>query len=96
MSLFHLLRKKLLQKCINLLKPNGYFFGEDFACYKPFSENEKLELSGKYQTRYKTIKVKKIKFSNFLSFGESKTFLLGHLILKCLSITFTPSSYLGL
>jgi DNA repair exonuclease SbcCD ATPase subunit len=33
--------------------------------------NEKLELSGKYQTRYKTIKVKKIKFSNFLSFGDN-------------------------
>jgi len=35
------------------------------------SVNEKLELSGKYQTRYKTIKVKKIKFSNFLSFGDN-------------------------
>ena len=43
LALYHIPnRKKLLQKCINFLKPNGYFFGEDFACYKPFSENEKL------------------------------------------------------
>ncbi len=53
LALYHIPnRKKLLQKCINLLKPNGYFFGEDFACYKPFSENEKLELSKDFFANY--------------------------------------------
>jgi len=41
--------------------------------------NEKLELSGKYQTRYRTIRVKSVEFSNFLSFGDNNTFKLeGH------------------
>ena len=34
------------------MKPNGYFFGEDFACYKPFIENEKLELSKDFFANY--------------------------------------------
>ena len=37
---------------MNILKPKGYFFAEDFAFHQPFNENEKLELSKDFFANY--------------------------------------------
>ena len=69
-------QKKLMKE---FLESNGVKF--DFPSLDRLDNkvNEKLELSGKYQTRYRTIKVKSIEFSNFLSFGDNNIFKLeGH------------------
>lgn len=69
-------QKKLMKEFLDF---NGVKF--DFSSLERLDNkvNEKLELSGKYQTRYRTIKVKSIEFSNFLSFGDNNIFKLeGH------------------
>ena len=45
-------RDKLLESCIKILKPNGYFFAEDFAFHQPFSDGEKSELSKDFFANY--------------------------------------------
>ena len=53
LALYHIPeRDKLLETCMNILKPKGYFFAEDFAFHQPFNENEKLELSKDFFANY--------------------------------------------
>ena len=53
LALYHIPeRDKLLETCMNILKPKGCFFAEDFAFHQPFNENEKLELSKDFFANY--------------------------------------------
>ena len=53
LALYHIPnRKKLLNNCIDILKPDGHFYVEDFAFFKPFDENEKIELSNDFFANY--------------------------------------------
>ena len=45
-------RDKLLESCIKILKPNGYFFAEDFAFHQLFNDGEKSELSKDFFANY--------------------------------------------
>ena len=44
--------KNLLQKCFDLLSPNGYFYAEDLIGKQPFSDNELSELSIELYANY--------------------------------------------
>ena len=70
LTLYHIFEHKiLLQKCFDILKPNGFFYVEDLFSRKPFSEEELSELSkdiyGNYLTDIHTYKseIKKIGFN---------------------------------
>ena len=53
LALYHIPnRDDLLGSCIKILKPNGYFFAEDFAFHKPFNDEEKSELSKDFFANY--------------------------------------------
>ena len=53
LALYHIPdRDKLLESCLKILKPNGYFFAEDFAFHQPFSDGEKSELSKDFFANY--------------------------------------------
>ncbi|MAC60364.1 MAG: hypothetical protein CMN37_00515 [SAR116 cluster bacterium] len=53
LALYHIPnRDDLLETCIKILKPNGYFFAEDFAFHKPFNNEEKIELSKDFFANY--------------------------------------------
>ena len=53
LTLFHIHEhKKLLQKCFNLLRPNGYFYAEDLIGKKTFSYDELSELSTELYANY--------------------------------------------
>ena len=53
LALYHIPnRDDLLGSCIKILKPNGYFFAEDFAFHKAFNNEEKSELSKDFFANY--------------------------------------------
>ena len=53
LALYHIPnRDDLLESCIKILKPNGYFFTEDFAFHNPFNNEEKSELSKDFFANY--------------------------------------------
>ena len=53
LALYHIPnRKKLLKNCIDMLKPDGHLYVEDFAFFKPFDDNEKIELSNDFFANY--------------------------------------------
>lgn len=53
LALYHIPnRDDLLESCIKILKPNGYFFAEDFAFHNPFNNEEKSELSKDFFANY--------------------------------------------
>ena len=53
LTLFHIYEhKNLLQKCFDLLSPNGYFYAEDLIGKQPFSDNELSELSIELYANY--------------------------------------------
>ena len=53
LTLFHIYEhKKLLQKCFDLLRPNGYFYAEDLISKQPFTNDELSELSTELYANY--------------------------------------------
>ena len=66
-------REKLLKLCFSCLKPAGFFFTEDFACYSSLSNSEERELSQDFFANYLvsyndfTLDLSKAGFSDIIS-----------------------------
>ena len=53
LAIFHIPdRPTLLQNCLKIMNPGGYFFTEDFAFHEPFNEKELSELSTDFFANY--------------------------------------------
>jgi len=70
LALYHIFEHKiLLQKCFDILKPEGFFYAEDLFCRKPFDKDESneiiKEIYGNYLPNIRTYKleIEKIGFN---------------------------------